>query len=395
MAYLNSAQNSDGGWPYSPGGESDSASTAWVISAFVKAGISAPAEAVDFLWSLQTEDGSFKWVASDASGSKLMTSFAVIALQQSYFPVKKLPVLGNWLRIEGSQQTYCRDYFQADTALSIVEAAASVCNYTYEIKDTAYGPYLKRIGSDEAAGSEGWMYRVNWQMPPVGAADYQLKPTDQVLWYFGEWTAEPLRLLVNSSWLDQGDDLQIKVEVWSDDIKGFKPAAGAVIQGLDQTYTTNSEGRISLTIDKAGTYTIWAEQAGKVRSNKAEIIVGELLTDSVAWQVDVVNQAVPAVSFAVLTEQIDFGSLGRGEMASREIILQNNGQEPLYVEAIVKGDPELISNFYLNGESWYSYNQLLPAKQEDSVIAQLTIPPTYQSQGSKEGDIIFWAVPAN
>ncbi len=395
LAYLNSAQNSDGGWPYSPGGESDSASTAWVISAFVKAGVSVPAEAIDFLWSLQTEDGSFKWVASDTSGSKLMTSFAVIALQQSYFPVKKLPLLGNWLRIEGSQQTYCRDYFQADTALSIVEVAAPVCSYTYEIEDTAYGPYLKRIGSDEAAGNEGWMYRVNWQMPPVGAADYQLKPTDRVLWYFGEWTAEPLRLLVNSRWLDQGDTLQIKVEVWSDDSGGFEPAAGAVIQGLDQTYTTDSQGRISVIMDKSGTYTIWAEQTGKVRSNQVEVVVGNLLTDSVAWQVEIVDQEVPAVSFAVLTEQIDFGSLGRGEMASREIILQNNGQQPLYVEAIVKGEPELISNFYLNGESWYSYNQLLPAQQQDVVIAQLTVPPTYQGQGNKGGDIIFWAVAAN
>ncbi len=395
LAYLNSTQNSDGGWPYSPGGESDSASTAWVISTFTKAGISVPAEAIDFLLSLQTVDGSFKWVASDASGSKLMTSFAVIALQQSYFPVKKLPLLGNLLRIEGSQQTYCHNYFQADTALSIVEIAAPVCNYTYEIEDTAYGPYLKRIGSDEAAGSEGWMYRVNWQMPPVGAADYQLKPTDQVLWYFGEWTVEPLRLLVNSQWLNQGDVLQVKVEVWSDDRQDFKPAAGVVIEGLDQTYTTDDQGRFSLTMDRSGTYTIWAEQPGKVRSNKVEVVVGNLLTDSVAWQVEIVNQEVPAVSFAVLTEQIDFGSLGRGEMASREIILQNNGQELLYVEAVVKGEPELISNFYLNGDSWYSYNQLLPAQQEDSVIAQLTIPPTYQSQGSKGGDIIFWAVTAN
>lgn len=395
LAYLNSTQNSDGGWPYSPGGESDSASTAWVVSAFTKAGISVPAEAVDFLWSLQMEDGSFKWVASDTAGSKLMTSFAIIALQQSYFPVKKLPLLGNLLRIEGGQHTYCRNYFQTDTALSIIEVAASVCNYTYEIEDTSYGPYLKRIGSDEAAGSEGWMYRVNWQMPPVGAADYQLKPTDQVLWYFGEWTVDPLRLLVNSRRLDQGDTLQVKVEVWSDNIQDFEPAAGAVIEGLDQTYITDNQGRISLVMDKSGTYTIWAEQSGKVRSNKVEVVVGNLLTDSVAWQVEIINQETPTVSFAVLTEQIDFGSLSKGEMASREIILQNNGQEPLYVEAIVKGEPELISNFYLNGDSWYSYNQLLPAQEEDSVIAQLTIPPTYQGQGSKGGDIIFWAVTAN
>lgn len=97
--YLATQQNPDAGWPYQlpcfwPGCEaSDSASTSWVISALNKLNLEvagwtkAGQSPQDFLLSLQTADGSFKWQASDPSGSAVMTSYALVALAGKSYPV--------------------------------------------------------------------------------------------------------------------------------------------------------------------------------------------------------------------------------------------------------------------------------------------------------------------
>src|SRR3989338_2885516 len=92
VVYLASQQNDDAGFPYQlpcfwPGCEaSDSASTSWVISALTKlildpaswqkSGVSPQ----EFLLTLQTGDGSFKWQAGDPAGSAGMTAYAAVAL---------------------------------------------------------------------------------------------------------------------------------------------------------------------------------------------------------------------------------------------------------------------------------------------------------------------------
>ena len=90
VGYLESTQKPAGGWAYEPIWDADTASTAWVITALTKLNqnVSDWANPEEFLLSLQTNDGSFKWVASDAAGSAGMTAFALIALANKTFPVK-------------------------------------------------------------------------------------------------------------------------------------------------------------------------------------------------------------------------------------------------------------------------------------------------------------------
>ncbi len=94
VAYLQLTQEDDGGWAYEPIWDSDAGSTSWVITALNKLGQSDSAWAKgdatpqSFLLTLQTGDGSFKWVASDSTGSASMTAFSVIALSGQSFPVK-------------------------------------------------------------------------------------------------------------------------------------------------------------------------------------------------------------------------------------------------------------------------------------------------------------------
>jgi hypothetical protein len=73
----------------------------------------------------------------------------------------------------------------------VVKNASSVCGFTYHIKDTAYGPYLDKIGNDEASGTAGWLFAVNNVLPNTGAASYQLSGGDFVLWHFGNFDWQP------------------------------------------------------------------------------------------------------------------------------------------------------------------------------------------------------------
>ncbi len=96
--YLKQAQNSDGGWPYAIGGESDTGSTSWVVSALIASsqgglGTSKASQtASQFLQSQQLSNGSYKWLAGDSSGSPIMTAYAVVALSNKFYPVPALPI---------------------------------------------------------------------------------------------------------------------------------------------------------------------------------------------------------------------------------------------------------------------------------------------------------------
>jgi len=165
----------------------DPSSTSWVISALRAAGRNVPAEAVTYLENEQQANGSF--------GQFLpATAYAVIALSGRYYPVKQAAVIEQpefLFRIEGSGKTICSGKIAGPTALDIVKNASSVCNFVYLIEDTSFGPYLKKIGGDEASGITGWLYFVNYQAPSIGAADYVLKSGDEALWHFGNWDYQP------------------------------------------------------------------------------------------------------------------------------------------------------------------------------------------------------------
>lgn len=88
IGYLSQSQATSGGFGFAPGQAADGASTAWVISGLISAGQNVPTEAKTFLENLQLPDGSFKWRASDNSGSALVTAYAVIALSGHGLPVR-------------------------------------------------------------------------------------------------------------------------------------------------------------------------------------------------------------------------------------------------------------------------------------------------------------------
>jgi Domain of unknown function (DUF4430) len=84
------------------------------------------------------------------------------------------------------------------TALDALEAASLSGEFYYHVSTTAFGPYVDQIGRYPAAGSAGWVFKVNGASPPVGADQVRLKNGDRVLWYaatFGPAGGPPTLLL--------------------------------------------------------------------------------------------------------------------------------------------------------------------------------------------------------
>jgi hypothetical protein len=86
-------------------------------------------------------------------------------------------------------------------ALDALEAASFAGEFYYHVATTGFGPYVDQIGRYPAAGSGGWVFKVNGILPPVGADQVALKDGDTVLWYWATFSgpAGPLTLEVETS----------------------------------------------------------------------------------------------------------------------------------------------------------------------------------------------------
>jgi hypothetical protein len=93
-AYLQSAQAPEGGYSYDPnaawGNVADSNSTAYVLQALAALGIAAPESAIDFLLSLQAEDGSLGWQTAQPAPNLGSTQQAIPALLGQPYPLRRV-----------------------------------------------------------------------------------------------------------------------------------------------------------------------------------------------------------------------------------------------------------------------------------------------------------------
>ena len=298
LKYLKENQQSDGGFP--SWGVTNSASDSWAIGAICSVGQN-PCEwkvndtsVMDHLLSLQNEDGSFNWTSSDPPwvNRALMTSYAIVALCQKQYPVNGLSI---YLRIEGSQSTIWRrtvfvaasiiiddngtqHYFTEPTALGALDKAAETGGFNYEVQQTAWGLYLYSVAGEEAAGTKGWMYRINYVMPWVGADNFVLNvtsppnpPHKEVLFYYGEWTDLPLRISVDKTEVNIGEKIVVFVEYFNDTDQLWYPVENATVHFRTRLYSTNATGYAVITayIDPP----VWAEKEGFIKSDIVEVKV--------------------------------------------------------------------------------------------------------------------------
>jgi prenyltransferase beta subunit len=98
--YLHGAQDTDGGFPEHIGKESESASTSWTVQAIWSAGEnpetwtqqSSGKEPLDYLESLQREDGSIQWKVGSNEEPVWMTAYAAAAFAGEYLPPQAVPL---------------------------------------------------------------------------------------------------------------------------------------------------------------------------------------------------------------------------------------------------------------------------------------------------------------
>lgn len=411
LNYLKTAQNADGGFTYDPkssyGTASDSSSTAWVLWALDALNIDQSTFSQgsltpkSFLESNQTSSGYFKFQndSSEDSFSAITTAYAVIALLGKTLPVH-IYSAGNSqsqtfvFRVEGSQSTLCSGQTAGPTALDIVKNASLQCGFTYHIQSTSFGPYLDQINSDAAAGQSGWLYLVNDVAPDVGAGDYQLQPSDQVLWYFGDFSWQPLRLSLAKEQIDSGQNVQATVEAFQSG--SWAPLAGAIITAGLSSFTTDANGHANLA-GADGYYKVAATKTGYVRSNVVSLQIGQPGSSAVSLSATIsggqtqgTSTPSSTIAFSVNPSSVDFGDLSPGTNSSKQIALNNTGTTSLHIESSILGDNLFSDNLKINNLSWQAFATDLDGGQNQNASLTLAVPQTYSANGQKSGQLIFW-----
>jgi len=441
LSYLRTTQRSDGGFGISSNIASDSASTAWIISALQavsidpnswKAGSKTP---FNFLATTQLGDGSYKWKPNDATSSPIMTAYVAIALSGRSYPVASqgsifqnnttttntttntnnntsVTVINNNVsfngdvrfRFEGKDGQFCQGYSNSSTALQLVKDASRLCDFSYVIENTSFGPYVKKIGRDEAEGVSGWLYLVNWKQPSVGANDYHLRNNDYVTWYYGEFDWLPLRITIKDQrTVSNGATLTVLVEEY--DNGSWRVASGSQVWVNSRVHNVNSAGETNIRLD-SGFYTLKATKADRVRSQSETLLIGDGLNRKVSLDttiklptkpVQVIALSAPEISFRVVPQssanQVRFGQLEPGRTAQQNVQLINSGDVDLTFTSTVTGDPIFVNYLQLDNNHWQRFSKNINANRQSSVNISLPVPSKYHNAGRKRGELIFWARP--
>ncbi len=171
------------------------------------------------------------------------------------------------------------------TALGALSQASQAGGFNFVVS-SAYGPlsFVEAVADEANEGMNGWMYRVNWASPDVAAVDYTLAANDEVLWYYGSWTAKPLRLSVDKDDLPSSDNFTATVESY--DGTAWSAASGAILYVGSRTYTADANGKVLNISLSPGGYTVYASKGNYtqfIRSNQKQVVVYVPLNLQPGW----------------------------------------------------------------------------------------------------------------
>lgn len=410
--YLKTTQNNDGGFTYDPnsiyGTDSDSSSTAWVMWAINALGQNQSTwtknghTPADYLSTTQTASGyfQFKEGSGEDSFSPTTTAYAAIALAGKTLPLHTITANSSnqtfGFRIEGSQDTVCVGQAAGPTALDVVKNAQLMCGFSYHIKDSTYGPYLDKINQDQASGLTGWLYFVNNISPDIGAGDYQLKPSDEVLWYFGDFGWKPSRLTLSPTTVATGQSGSATVEYFSNN--SWQALSGASVIAGTAALTTDAAG-LTYVGGPDGYYKVFAQKTGYIRSNRVLLKIGDPSSSSIALSANITAGQVngtstkgSTISFIIDSSSLDFGSLLKGENKTKQVKITNNGSSNLHFESIVSGDNVFVDNISIQSKPWQTFKTDINSGQNQTEDVKLTVPQNYSgSSGAKSGQLVLWA----
>jgi len=247
----------------------------------------------------------------------------------------------------------------------------------------------------------GWMYRVDYISPSVGAADFILDetsppdpPHQEVLFYYGEWDDIPLKIEVDNTAPDAGDSFTVTVEEYDDTMAEWYLIEDATVYA-DTSYTTDENGEVEITIYHDTTIDIYAEMEGHIRSNSVTVTVGEGSSqDSEGRHVNMTVDIIPAISFSVSPDYINFGVLGPRDISPPvTITITNLGAWRLAITTMVSDNADnlYVDGLKLNSTKWNEFDGTVSRSDSEEYVVTLTVPETYTGTGNQNGTIIFWA----
>jgi len=382
----------------------------------------------DLLTFQQTGDdyGAFYWQdgtpGMSAAGT---TASAIIALLGDYFPVAALepeppePGVTVNVRVEGENENIWNDSVTVDeswitadnsdieyhledpTALGALDEAATEGEFPYETTDEWGGLFVTSIDGEEGEGMAGWMYRVDYISPSVGADQFILDetsppdpPHQEVLFYYGEWDDIPLKIEVDNIAPDAGDSFTVTVSEYDDAMAQWFTIEGATVYA-DTDYTTDENGEVGITIYNNTTIDVYAEMDGHIRSNPVTVTVGEGSSqESEGRNVNMTVDIIPAISFSVSPDYINFGVLGPRDISDPvTVTLTNLGAWRLAVTTMVSDNADglYVDGLKLGSLKWNDFDGTVSRDDSEEYVVTLTVPETYTLTGNQNGTIIFWA----
>jgi hypothetical protein len=432
LAYIAGTQMDNGG--FDSWGSTNADTDAWGICSIAAAGQdptdweSVPGnDPVDDLLTFQQtgggDDGAFYWQDGTPGMSPAgTTACAIIALLGDYFPVAVLePEPGvtvnvriegedeniwygsvtvdeSWITANNSQIEY---HLEDPTALGALDEAAEEGDFSYETTDEWGSLFVTSIDGEEGEGMAGWLYRVDYVSPSVGAADFILDettppdpPHQEVLFYYGLWDDIPLKLEVDNPNPDAGDSFTVTVSEYDDAMAEWYEIEDATVYA-DTEYTTDENGEVEITIYHDTTIDVYAEKEGYIRSNPVTVTVGEGSSQQSEGQnVHMTVDIIPAISFSVDPDYINFGVLGPRDVSQpATITLTNLGAWKLLITAVVSDDAENLyaDGLDINSMRWNEFEGTVRRSKSEELTVTLTVPETYTETGNQNGTIIFWA----
>ncbi|MCB9802472.1 DUF4430 domain-containing protein [Candidatus Nomurabacteria bacterium] len=402
--YLHSAQQSDGGFAYDLSSQSDGASTAWVIAALNKLNINSDTWLVaentplSFLASLEQADGSFLWLPEDTQSSNLVTAYALLAQLGSSYPVHKIAPAeeindgGVSLRIEGPEQSIClAENLNGATVLEVLIQGAELCDFSYQVTETEYGPYVSSIAGIEAQGLSGWQYWQNWQAGSQSANVQSVVAGDQLLWAYGPFDILPSKLTAS---LDENNNVSVHAQYYQED--AWHDLSNQAIKIGAQTFETDASGNFSTILNDNGIYPVYVLQSDDyIRSPKVYLTVGDGISQELDLNVEIINDdggnGGDQVSFLVSQSNINFGQLAPGQIGETILQIQNTGNVAIHLEANVLGSDVFSQYTSLDNLNWLDWQNDLASQVIDPVNVKLSLPNSLLSSGNQSGQLIFWA----
>ena len=231
---------------------------------------------VEFLWTPSSTGGCTLNVTADANGAVIESDETNNSHIATETVLDTLTATVN-VRIEGKDDTvWCGDvtfsssvltasdgsihYLNEPTALGALDEANKSGGFGYVLENGVWGLYVPEINSEPPIGWDGWMYRVDYVSPWVGAGEYTLYGGEDVLWYFGAWTAPPLAIELSATDVSPGEEFVATVTAYNDTSAAFEPVDEAEVYIDGGLYGLTEDGLLTISIDTAGSYQIHADK---------------------------------------------------------------------------------------------------------------------------------------